>query len=439
MVLTFVPQPTLNAVIDRAQGRFSLAFASAGAIILILSVLMSWGRLTERRSRDRLRLAAKVMEVTRDGVIILQPDHSILSVNGAFGVLFGFDPAEVTGRNCMALLCPSETPETLAAIWREVVRSGHWAGEVRHRCKDGRALASWTTISAIRNGDAAIANHVVIISDISDRKQVEEACFAAEAANRAKSHFLTMMSHELRTPLNAILGFSEMMTGPIGTRMTDRCAEYSGYIHESGTHLLDLINDILDISKIEAGKVEISPMRLECGEVLAGCLRLAAGRAEDAGLTLGLDMPEPVPPLFADERAIKQIMFNLLSNAVKFTPGGSVTVRARAVPNGGAAGDAVAISVSDTGIGIPPDQIERIQRPFERIDNRYSQSAGGTGLGLALVRGLVELHGGRLDIASTVGQGTTVTVTFPAEPATAAGLALPARYRGKAPIDRSHS
>ena len=257
-----------------------------------------------------------------------------------------------------------------------------------------------------------------IIHDITARKEAETALVRAreeaEAANRAKSQFLATMSHELRTPLNTILGFSEIIRDRLmGPDSLPRYAEYAGDIHDSGNHLLALISDILDIAKIEAGKLEIEPVALELPAVIRAVVRLLSVRAAEAGLEVAVELPEPPPALTADLRAIKQILFNLLSNAIKFTPrGGRVTLGA-----GRDADGSVRLLVRDTGIGIAADQLQRVLRPFEQIDNRYNRAAGGTGLGLALVKSLAELHGGRLEIASTVGQGTLVAVILPAEPA----------------------
>jgi two-component system cell cycle sensor histidine kinase PleC len=240
----------------------------------------------------------------------------------------------------------------------------------------------------------------------------------AEQANRAKSVFLTMMSHELRTPLNAILGFSEL--GPmikVEPPLPAQITEYFGLIHQSGDHLLKMINDILDLSKVEAGKMELDRTDLDVGDAINSTLHLIAHQAESRGQTLEVKIDTPPPRLFADDRAIRQILFNLLSNAIRFTPaGGVVSVHAAATADGGAL-----LVVQDTGVGVPQDQIARMTVPFEQIDNSYAGSHGGTGLGLPLVDGLVRLHGGSLTIESEVGVGTRVTARFPPPPANGQG------------------
>ena len=234
--------------------------------------------------------------------------------------------------------------------------------------------------------------------------------FEAETANASKTAFLANMSHELRTPLNAILGFSEIIAqecfGPVGSQ---RYKEYAGDIHSSGAHLLSLINDLLDVAKIEAGKMEIAPHPLDAHRTFDIALKLIGAKARERQQSLVIEIDPACPPLYADERALKQILINLCSNAVKFTPeGGRITVRAEAARSGG-----FQISVQDNGPGIPREKLDKIFTPFSQVDNRYDRQAGGTGLGLALVRGLAELHGGRAWLESEPGKGCCAYVVLP--------------------------
>ncbi len=218
------------------------------------------------------------------------------------------------------------------------------------------------------------------------------------------------MSHELRTPLNAVIGYSGIMRdgihGPVGV------PEYETYlrdIHDSGHHLLDIINDILDLSKIEAGKLELNETEFDVADLASVCLRMVDRRAVDGGVEANLLLDEPLPPLFADERMVKQMVLNLLSNAVKFTPeGGSVTFRVSLDGRGG-----YRFSVEDTGIGIPADQLDTVMQPFHQVDSGYDRKYAGTGLGLALVNSMAEMHGGEVTIESTENVGTMVTLAFP--------------------------
>jgi two-component system cell cycle sensor histidine kinase PleC len=256
---------------------------------------------------------------------------------------------------------------------------------------------------------------IVTFTDITDQEGTTTALRAAkeqaELANRTKSEFLANMSHELRTPLNAIIGFSQIMTqqmfGPLGS---PRYREYASDVLSSSQHLLQIINDILDMAKIEAGRVELHESAIDLDRLFDDCQRLVRERAMTAEIKLQRDLPDGVPQLLGDERLIKQILLNLLSNAVKFTPrAGTVALRARIEADGG-----FALSVADTGIGIAAADIPKVLQPFGQVDGTYARAHGGTGLGLSIVRALVELHGGTFDLESEPGKGTAVTVRFAA-------------------------
>jgi signal transduction histidine kinase/CHASE2 domain-containing sensor protein len=256
--------------------------------------------------------------------------------------------------------------------------------------------------------------YIYTFQDITARKRAEEAQIRAteqaEAANRAKTEFLATMSHELRTPLNAVIGFSEIMkTEALGPLGTPQYKEYMEDIHASGAHLLAVINDILDMSRIEAGEMKPAEERMEIARVVNAAVRLIAERATKGRVALKADLPADLPSLYADERMIKQILLNLLSNAVKFTPeGGRVTTGATVQTDGG-----ISLWVADTGIGIAAEHMEVILQPFGQADSRLERKYEGTGLGLPLVKAMVELHDGTLEIASAKGEGTTVTAHFP--------------------------
>ena len=256
----------------------------------------------------------------------------------------------------------------------------------------------------------ATAREKTIVAEETSQK-LEVALQRAELANHTKSEFLSNMSHELRTPLNAIIGFSEVMMGeyfgPIGEQ------HYAGYaldIHKSGLLLLSIINDILDLSKIEAGRMELSRETVEMWDVMEACRRLIAGRAEDAGLVVTVVWHDPGPlTLQADPTKIKQVLLNLLSNAIKFTPrGGRITTSIECLPDYW-----IKLSVADTGIGMTAADLVVAMEPFRQVDNSQSRKYQGTGLGLPLVKALVELHGGEFRIESQPGIGTTATVLLP--------------------------
>ncbi|HEX7967403.1 MAG TPA: PAS-domain containing protein [Stellaceae bacterium] len=250
-------------------------------------------------------------------------------------------------------------------------------------------------------------------TDITERKRVEadlrRAKDEAELASRSKTEFLANMSHELRTPLNAIIGFSDILMGEIFGPLGDgRYGDYARDIRDSGLHLLNLINDVLDVSKVEFGKVELLEETVDIGAVVESCVRLMRERANAAGITLVHALPEGLPYLQGDGRRLKQILLNLLSNAVKFTPaGGRVVIGANADTSG------FRLAVEDTGIGIAADDLEKALRPFGQIDSRLARKYQGTGLGLPLARSMAELHGGRLELQSIPGEGTTATLWLP--------------------------
>jgi two-component system cell cycle sensor histidine kinase PleC len=234
--------------------------------------------------------------------------------------------------------------------------------------------------------------------------------YEAETANASKTAFLANMSHELRTPLNAILGFSEIIEKEcLGAVGSPKYKEYAGDIHSSGSHLLSLINDLLDVAKIEAGKMDIEPEVLDTRKTLESALKLVQAKARERRQEFAIEVAADTPDLYADERAFKQVLINLVSNAVKFTPiGGRVAVVASRTHGG-----EFQMMVEDNGPGISSDKIDRIFKPFSQVDNRYDRQAGGTGLGLALVRGLAELHGGRAWLESEQGKGCRAYVVLP--------------------------
>jgi PAS domain S-box-containing protein len=283
----------------------------------------------------------------------------------------------------------------------------------RMRHGDGHYMWIEATTRAVYDAQGNFQNGISVARDVTQRKlqefEMKEAREIAEAANKAKSGFLANMSHELRTPLNAVIGFSDIMHeqlfGPLGDA---RYREYAGLIGESGKLLLDLITDILDMSKIEAGKMELHIERVDLAGAVEDCVRLLRPRANEAQIEITTDIEAGSSDFFADRRAIKQILLNLLSNAVKFSfPGGQVRVQTHLT------GDRLALQVSDTGIGIPADQIPRLGKPFEQVCVDPMLAKGGTGLGLALVRALAQRHGGSMRIESEEGAGTTVTVELP--------------------------
>jgi cell cycle sensor histidine kinase DivJ len=267
----------------------------------------------------------------------------------------------------------------------------------------------------LEGADAAArrSGTVAVTRDISERKAQEaellRARDAAEAANRAKAQFLANMSHELRTPLNAVIGFSEIINQELfGTLGEPRYREYARLIHESGEHLLNVVNDILDMSKIEAGRFTIVKEPFDVNSLITSCSETMGHGAEQKQIALITEVDPDMPELLADKRACKQMLLNVLSNAIKFTdPGGWLRLSARV--NAGN----IELIVADNGMGIAEGDLSRLGSPFVQAENSYSRSHDGAGLGLLVVKGLARLHGGSLQLASKLGQGTTTTIALP--------------------------
>ena len=275
----------------------------------------------------------------------------------------------------------------------------------REREQMAAELAASSRRLAVANAELARANQRLETAN----GDLVRAHAEAEAASRAKSEFLANMSHELRTPLNAIIGFAEVIERETFGPASARYREYASDIHGSGRHLLQVINDILDLAKVEAGQMLLHEVRLDPALVMQGCVRLIKPRAAKTNVRLYTAFDPNLPVLLADEARLRQIALNLLSNAVKFTkPGGRVSISTGLDTAG-----EITIAVADTGIGMTPDEVRIALEPFRQVTSSLSRSNEGTGLGLPLTKTLVELHGGRLDITSVPGRGTTVTVIFP--------------------------
>jgi cell cycle sensor histidine kinase DivJ len=341
------------------------------------------------------------------------PDGRIRFASPAVKSLLGVEAEALLGKAPAALAHPND----LKAIQTAFVETSYFgraaSAEVRMKRTDGSHVWVEMRCRPAAEPNGGPADIVAVTRDISERKRHERALIeardAAEGANRAKSRFLANMSHELRTPLNAIIGFSEVMShemfGPLGS---PRYLEYSRLVHESGGHLLELINSILDMSKIEAGKFELTEEVFDLGETAAAAVRFVKLTAERAGVAIRLSIEREASSIFADKRAVKQMLINLLTNGVKFTPrGGNVTVRVTRDSGG------VLIAVTDNGVGISKADLDRLGQPFEQVEGEHHRTKEGTGLGLALVKAFAAMHGGEASMQSVLGEGTTVHVRLP--------------------------
>jgi cell cycle sensor histidine kinase DivJ len=331
----------------------------------------------------------------------LYPGGRILEAFGASSD--GLDVRDLIDRNFSDLVSPDDRAWVEDALTRAAAEGSAEVSFVPSYDPQGwcmltvKGMSSHRLLASVRDARSQRARET----------ELEQARVSAEQQNAGKSRFLANMSHELRTPLNAIMGFSDIMRQRLFGPMSDRYSEYAELIHESGAHLLELINDVLDMSKIEAERFELSREDFDARDAISAVLRLMRGQADRAGITLRGSLPAVPLEAEADRRAVKQIAMNLLSNALKFTPrGGAVTITAR--------GDArvLEIVVTDTGVGIANADLARLGRPFEQAGGS-EQRQGGSGLGLSLVRAFARLHGGDMEISSVEGEGTTVTVRMP--------------------------
>ncbi len=283
---------------------------------------------------------------------------------------------------------------------------------------DGQATHESTATPVLDRPGGDVTHIVVIMRDVSERKKQEtdlaRAMDEARSASKAKSEFLASMSHELRTPLNAILGFSELLTHQIGGSLTDKQKEYLGFIHQSGSHLLKIICDILDLSKIDAGGLVLREERTQIGVIVEECLHMVRDSAAAKKLSLVSDLSTTLPDVLADPLRLKQVLLNLLTNAIKFTDNGSVTLEARFDSRCG-----VVFSVSDTGVGMTEEEARLALEPFGQVESAFSRNHDGTGLGLPIAMRLIALHGGELTLSSAKGAGTRVSIFLPPERACA--------------------
>ncbi len=395
--------------------------------------------LVERTVEADLRLRDAI-ETIPEAFVVWDAQNRLVLCNSNFQELHNLpDEAIKAGASYESVVAAGRKPVVRSKVTSEgqspgartfeaQLDDGRWLHISERRTKDGGYVSVGTditnikrheeklmesekrlmaTVADLRHSQQKLERQAEEVADLAEKYAEEKT--RAEEANQAKSKFLANMSHELRTPLNAIIGFSEIMeSGMFGPLGSDKYREYCGDIHQSGQYLLDVINDILDMSKIEAGRIRLDAEPIELEPFLNDAMRVVSGRANDKRLKLTARIGRGIR-LSADHRLLKQIMLNLLSNAVKFTPeGGRVTIRARKTSGGW-----VSISIADTGIGIPEEALARLGRPFEQVESQLTKSHQGSGLGLAIAKSLTELHHGSMRIHSTPGRGTMVLLRLP--------------------------
>jgi two-component system, cell cycle sensor histidine kinase PleC len=411
----------------------------AGAHIVGIAVDITEQKdFAERTATADMRLRDAI-EAISEAFVIWDSGNRLVLCNSKFQSLHGLtDDAVAPGTPYKAMVSAGNQPAVRTRLGAEQrshqddgtfeaqLEDGRWLQISERRTKDGGFVSVGTDITVLKQHEAKLVESerqlVGMVVDLKNTQgaleqqarqlatlaeRYNEEKIRAEEASHAKSEFLANMSHELRTPLNAIIGFSEMMHSGVLGPLAEKHQEYCRDIRESGRYLLDVINEILDMAKIEAGRFELEAEDFSLHAVLTEALRIIVPRAQDKKLDVQVEI-EPELMVRADRRGIKQIILNLLSNAVKFTPdNGKIRMRARR------AGDLVTIVVEDTGIGIPHDAMKNLGRPFEQVQTHLTKSHRGSGLGLAIAKSLAELHGGALRIRSTQGVGTKATVELP--------------------------
>ena len=356
-----------------------------------------------------LRIKGKAIESTMEGMLITDAQGRICFVNQAFERITGYRREVALGQNPKILKSGRHDPDFYQRLWEQLQTTGQWRGEIWNRRASGEFYPEWLSINAIYDVQNRPLYYVAVFADITERKRAEENLIAAhrraEAANQAKSAFLANMSHELRTPLNAILGYAQILRRDPNLGPEHR--QGAAAIQRSGDYLLTLINDILDLAKIEAGRFELAPGPCDLRALLSSFEDLFGIRAREKGIGFRCRLVEPLPVLVeADERRLRQIVINLLGNAVKFTERGEVCLQA-AFAEG-----QLELEIADTGIGIAAGRLETLFQPFEQAGERDYRRQG-TGLGLAITKSLVDQMGGRITIESTPGQGTRFRVNLP--------------------------
>lgn len=424
----------------RVRCELSQGAADAGLHLIGIAVdITEQKSLAEKTVEADLRLRDAI-ETIPEAFVLWDSEDRLVLCNSHFQRLHRLPDSAVTpGTSYETVIEVGSMPEVRtrlqetsaqapgARTFEAQLDDGNWLHISERRTKDGGYVSVGTDITRIKEHEqklvdndlrlratvidlkrsqTALERQAIELADLAEKYSEEKN--RAEEANQTKSKFLANMSHELRTPLNAIIGFSEIMeSGMFGTLGSEKYQEYCHDILTSGHYLLEVINDILDMSKIEAGRMKLDMEQLDLSKTLAESLRVVSGRADDKNLVLDADI-EGTIAVVADRRAVKQIIVNLLSNAVKFTPdGGKVVVRSRVLR------DSVVLMIADTGIGIAPHSLLRLGRPFEQVESQLTKTYHGSGLGLAIARSLTNLHGGSMKLRSKLGTGTVVCVSLP--------------------------
>ncbi len=406
----------LTDAINNMQERLFLSHEKTEEEVKKRTKSLSEEIVVRKKIESQRRKLSSAVEQSPNVIFITDIDGTIEYVNPKFTELMGYSSEEVLGNKPNMIKSGETPPEVYKDLWSTILSGNEWRGELKDRRKNGEVFWASALITPVRNEDGIVTNFVAMHEDITERKNAEKAMrdarHLAEVASKAKTDLLANMSHELRTPLNAIIGFSETMTssifGPLGNKQYE---EYAEIIHTSGKHLLHIINDILDVSAVEAGKLELREELVNIADISESSIRILHPKTEEGHISLSGITTEDLPLLMADPIRLKQIFLNILSNAVKFTPeNGTVSCDAH-IDNE----KNMIITVIDNGIGMDEEGLKKALGKFGQVDSSLTRAHDGSGLGLPLTKGLVELHGGTMEIESKLGEGTKVTICFPSE------------------------
>jgi PAS domain S-box-containing protein len=403
-------------IVAHLGGQFIAGLIILASLSFVLSLLQRVAENTRKRVTAGESSYRAFFDHAIEGIFRTTPDGRYLAVNQALADIYGYPTPEalivgLTDISGQLYVDPRRRHEFSTLMQaNDVVMN--FVSEIHHR--SGRRIWISENARAVRDWSGELLCYEGTVEDVTEKFEQERALRAAlrqaEIANKMKAAFLAAMSHELKTPLNAVLGFSEIirdqMLGPVGH---DSYREYAADIHKSGARLLSVINDVLDVSKLEGGLVTIEARPESIRDVAESALALARSVTQDQR-SIAMDLPADVPALLVDPRRLAQALGNLLSNALKFTPAtGTVRIAAQCQPGGG-----LHLVVEDTGIGMAEETIAAALEPFRQVDGRLSRRFEGTGLGLSIAKALAELHGGTLTVRSALGKGTTVTIALPA-------------------------
>jgi PAS domain S-box-containing protein len=367
----------------------------------------------EHEMQQRLRLLAHTLESVDESVVICGPEDRIVFVNRAFQRTYGYEEWELVGKHISVVRSPL-TPQEVGSEILPATLTGGWRGELWNRRKDGTDFLVLLTTAAVTDDAGKLEATVGVVRDITEARRFEaelkRAKEEAERANRAKSEFLATISHEIRTPMNGVIGMTSLL---LDTTLDETQKDYADTVRKSAEALMSIINDVLDFSRIEAGKMAIDATPLNLETVISDVTGILAPRVGDAGLMLTIEYPAPLPRRFVgDAGRIRQVLMNLVSNALKFTPGGEIKILVECAGLDAHLAE-MRVSVRDTGVGIPDDKLELIFEKFSQVDSSNTRRYGGTGLGLAIAKQLVDLMHGTIGVRSRLGRGSTFWFSLP--------------------------